>query len=416
MLIGSIGDDNPQEDSGSAYVYKNTQVTSTLPGQLLISEFRLYGPNGDNDEFIELYNNTDSVIVVDPTDGSSGFALAASDGQTRFIVPTGTVIPARGHFLATNTPGYSLGSYAAGDAFLNPGIPVNAGIALFNTSNPISFNQANRLDAAGSSSETNALFREGGGYAPFNVFVDMQFSLLRDLSSGRPADTQDNQADFRVVGATVFVRADARYGYPGPENLASPVERNAQFVVGLLDPSQSASVAPNRVRDFSTSTPCSSFGTLSIRRTLTNNTGTTVTRLRFRVTSITTAPAPSGTADLRPISSVNTTVVVAGTPHTVLGTTLETAGEALLNNCGGLNSSLAVPAVTPLFTSKEPKGDSLRRGSPAKGGVAPAAGATWNEITLEAALDAGASLDVQFLLGVQQTGVFRFFVTIEALP
>jgi hypothetical protein len=28
----------------------------------------------------------------------------------------------------------------------------------------------------------------------------------------------------------------------------------------------------------------------------------------------------------------------------------------------------------------------------------------------------GASIDVQFLLGIQQTGTFRFYINIEALP
>ncbi|MET0647059.1 MAG: hypothetical protein ABW208_10590, partial [Pyrinomonadaceae bacterium] len=253
IIVGASGDSRVAINAGSAYVYNNTQTAPTLPGHLIISEFRLRGPNGDNDEFVELYNNTDSPLTVDPADGSSGFALVASGGQTRFVVPTGTVIPARGHFLGVNGGGYGLNAYAAGDISFSPGIPVNVGIALFSTANPSNFTQANRLDAAGSSSETNALFREGGGYAPVNV-VDTQYSLLRDLSSGRPADTQDNQADFRVVGPTVIVRTDAAYGYPGPENLASPVERTGQFTVTLLDPSQSASAAPNRVRDFSNST------------------------------------------------------------------------------------------------------------------------------------------------------------------
>lgn len=419
IVVGAFGDSRVAPNQGSAYVYKNTQAAPTLPGQLIISEFRMRGPNGDNDEFVELYNNTDSALVVDPADGSSGFALVASDGQTRFVVPTGTVVPARGHFLGVNGGGYGLNAYAAGDISFSPGIPINAGIALFNTANPSNFTQANRLDAAGSSSEANALFREGGGYAPVNV-IDTQYSLLRDPSAGRPADTQDNQADFRVVGPTVVVRADATYGYPGPENLASPVERSGQFAVALLDPSQPASAAPNRVRDFSsTSTPCSSFGTLSIRRTLTNNTGAAVTRLRFRVIIITTAPAPSGTADLRPISSADTTVTVNGTPRTVIGTTLETAGGALPNNCGGLNSSLAVPAVTASPAVEATKRVAPRRAARERGGRAPSlreAGAGWSETALDAPLAAGATFDVQFLLGVQQPGSFRFYVTVEALP
>src|SRR5207244_7558653 len=37
-------------------------------------------------------------------------------------------------------------------------------------------------------------------------------------------------------------------------------------------------------------------------------------------------------------------------------------------------------------------------------------------VTIGTPLANGASLDVQFLLGVQQTGTFRFLIIIEALP
>ena len=47
--------------------------TPVSAGNVLISEFRLRGPNGPNDEFVELYNNTDSVITVRSVDGSSGW-------------------------------------------------------------------------------------------------------------------------------------------------------------------------------------------------------------------------------------------------------------------------------------------------------------------------------------------------------
>jgi hypothetical protein len=39
-----------------------------------------------------------------------------------------------------------------------------------------------------------------------------------------------------------------------------------------------------------------------------------------------------------------------------------------------------------------------------------------NAITLAAPLAPGASLNLQFLLGIQQTGNFRFYLNIEALP
>jgi hypothetical protein len=37
-------------------------------------------------------------------------------------------------------------------------------------------------------------------------------------------------------------------------------------------------------------------------------------------------------------------------------------------------------------------------------------------VTLGTPLANGASINVQFLLGVQQTGTFRFYVVVEALP
>ena len=82
---------------------------------LLISEFRVRGPNGANDEFIEIYNNSDSAHVVASSDGSSGYSIAASDGVARCFIPNGTVIPARGHFLCANVIAYSLASYPAGN-------------------------------------------------------------------------------------------------------------------------------------------------------------------------------------------------------------------------------------------------------------------------------------------------------------
>jgi len=37
-------------------------------------------------------------------------------------------------------------------------------------------------------------------------------------------------------------------------------------------------------------------------------------------------------------------------------------------------------------------------------------------VTLATPLANGASIDVRFLLGIQQTGSYKFFLNIEALP
>ena len=382
-------------------------ITATA-GQLIISEFRVRGPNGMNDEFIEIFNNSGADHTVDALSGS-GYGVAASDGTTRCSIPNGTVIPNRGHYLCVNSVGYSLASYpagngttATGDATYTTDIPDNAGIALFNNnSGGASYSLANRLDAVGSTSEANTLYKEGTGY-PALVPFSIDYAFYRDNcgkggsittfgpcpTGGNLKDTNNNAADFVFVDTNgTSAGAGQRLGAPGPENLSSPIERNASFTVNLLDICVNAASPPNRVRDF-TSAPAqnSTFGTLDIRRTVVNNTGGNVTRLRFRIVDLTTFPAPSGIADLRPRTSTAVVVTVdrppcgSGTSNvTVNGTTLEQPPSQ--PNGGGFNSSLSAGVVT-----------------------------------LATPIANGASVDVRFLLGIQQTGSFKFFVNVEALP
>ncbi len=375
-------------------------------GSLIISEFRVRGPNGANDEFIEIYNDFGADHTVNG--GGTGYAVAASNGVARCVIPNGTVIPNRGHYLCVNSVGYSLASYpagngttATGDATYTTDIPDNAGIAIFNTSVAGNFTLANRFDAVGSTSEANTLYKEGTGYPALTPF-SIDYSFYRDNcgksgsittlgpcpGTGTPIDTNNNAADFIFVDTNgTSAGAGQRLGAPGPENLSAPINRGGNFFKPLLDPCVASSSPPNRVRDF-TSDPAnnSTFGTLDIRRTFINVTGANVTRLRFRVVDITTFPAPSGFADLRPRTSTSVVVNVdrapcgSGTSNvTVQGTTLEQ--PASQPNGGGFNSSLSA-----------------------------------GTITLATPLANNAGLDLRFLIGIQQTGTFKFFVVIEALP
>jgi hypothetical protein len=377
-------------------------------GQLVISEFRVRGPNGLNDEFIEIANVSGADHTVAALSGS-GYGVAASDGTTRCSIPNGTVIPNRGHYLCVNSIGYSLASYpagngttATGDATYTTDIPDNAGIALFNNnSGGGAYVLANRLDAVGSTSEANTLYKEGTGY-PALVPFSIDYSFYRDNcgkggsittfgvcpTGGVLKDTNNNAADFVFVDTNgTSAGAGQRLGAPGPENLSSPIERNASFAVNFLDICVAAASPPNRVRDFTSDPPNNStFGTLDIRRTVVNNTGGNVTRLRFRIVDLTTFPAPSGIADLRPRTSTAVVVTVdrppcgSGTSNvTVQGTTLEQPPSQ--PNGGGFNSSMSAGVVT-----------------------------------LATPIANGASLDVRFLLGIQQTGSFKFFFNVEALP
>lgn len=377
-------------------------------GDLLISEFRLRGPSGANDEFVEIYNPGTAPFTVTTTDGSGGYSLVASDGVARFTIPNGTVIPGRGHYLGVNSVAYSLAGNATGDVTYTTDIADNAGIALFSTSTPANFVLANRIDAVGSTSEANTLYKEGTGYPALTPF-SIDYSFYRSFcpgntgifgtalgcsagSGGLPKDSDNNAADFVFVDTNgTSAGAGQRLGAPGPENLASPLDRNAQTTTLVVDASQAASLPPNRVRDFA-SDPAnnSTFGTLDIRRRVVNNTGVPVTRLRFRVIDINTFPAPSGFADLRTRTSGS--VVVSG-----------------VNDAGTCSPNPAPCSITIQGTTLEQPPS-----QPNGGAFNSTYGAT--TITLGTPLANGASINVRFLLGIQQTGNFRFFLNVEALP
>ncbi len=370
-------------------------VTPTL----IISEFRVRGPGGANDEFIELANVSGADHTV--AGGGTGYAIVASDAALRCVVPNGTVVPNGGHYLCTNSVAYSLSNYggtgaAAGDATYTTDIPDNAGIALFNTTVAADFTLANRLDAVGSTSEANTLYKEGTGYPALTPF-SIDYSFYRDLcgkqgsittfglcpSPGAVADTDNNAVDFIFVDTNgTSAGAGQRLGAPGPENLASPIGLATPIVgVALLDATVARSLARNRVRSFA-SDPAnnSTFGTYLIRRVFTNNTGVELTRLRFRVIDQTTFPAPSGTDDLR--TRTSSSEVVAGI------------------NDAATCAAVGVPATPPCSVTVQ--GTTLEQPpSQPNGG---AFNGSWSDgtITLGTPLAPGASTALQFLLGIQQ--------------
>ncbi|HVF56866.1 MAG TPA: hypothetical protein VM934_11995 [Pyrinomonadaceae bacterium] len=393
----------------------------TTAGTFVISELRTSGPAGQTDDFIELYNNTDSPLTVTASDASAGYGVYARGADCNATpvlvatIPNGRVIPARGHYLIVGAA-YSLADYggtgaAVGDTTFTSDLGSDASVAIFTTADVNAVSTATRLDAVGfGTGNTGAvcdLLREGNNLAAVSAsttehsFFRKQCDFVAVVgctTPGNPKDVGDNAADFLFADtqATDMPGVGQRLGAPGPENLASPIRRGegGALTLLLLDQTKSSSAPINRARN-STPDPAtnSTFGTLSIRRRVVNNTGGKVTRLRFRITELTTLPSPGGgQADVRAITS--TSVQVSGVEDTgtcsaaslspscmvtVQGTTLEQ--QPAQPKGGGYNSTLAVGTVT-----------------------------------LDTPLANGASINVQFLLGVQAAGTFRFYVIMEALP
>ncbi|HEX8634975.1 MAG TPA: Calx-beta domain-containing protein [Pyrinomonadaceae bacterium] len=362
-------------------------ITANNPaGTVLISEVRTSGPGGSNDDFVELYNNTDATIDI------GNFALVKSGSACTVspivvaIVPAGTMLPARGHYLIAGSA-YSLTTTAAPNQTLLAAndIEDDRNLALFNTATPAAFSTATRRDAVGFAGNTggNCGLLAEGATLPAAGGSTSEYSFARKLTTGLPKDTNDSAADFMLVSTTPAVPVGSNttpiLGAPGTENLASPIQRNAFIKSSLIDPMLASTAPPNRVRSsFGANPTNAAFGTLSIQRRFKNTLSVPVTRLRFRVVDLTTINnRAAGDSDLRVLSSTGAVVNSAGTTLvTVNGLTLEAPVQP---NGGGLNSTLTVTLPG--------------------GGLAP-----------------GNTIDVQFLLGVQQQGQFSFFVNVEALP
>jgi hypothetical protein len=389
-----------------AYVSSSTPAPATS-GNLVISEFRLRGPQGVRDEYVEVYNPGTSPIIVNTTDNSDGWALAYSSTAGVVtgiaVIPNGTVIPAKGHFLFADDPDssgagglptvvYSLGGYPANanltsvlrNAESDTGWALdfadNGGLAIFKSATPANWTAATRMDSVGfSAAGINALYKEGTGLADLAASSD-QVTVFRDLRNGDPQDTGNNASDFLFASTVGTDRGmGARLGAPGPENIDGPIPRTNEIAFSLIDPTVNQATVPNRVRSLTPVTN-GTLGTMDVRRKITNYTGKPVTRLRFRFVDITTFPPPNGaTADLRALTGVDIMLDLDGDtiPETLVkGLTLETPPAQALG--GGWNASVTV--------------------------------------TLPAAIPAGGSINAHFLYGVMQAGNFRTFIISEVLP
>ncbi len=361
--------------AGAVFVAAAPAAPATL-GQVLISEFRFRGAGGAADEFVELYNNTNTDLDIS---GYTLHALTAAGAQNlRFTVPGAlasntTIIPARGHFLITGAS-YSLATTAASNGALSTGIVDGSSIGFFAGATPTA---GTRIDSTGFDTR-DALFFEGTAVTPNGagtggITASGEYSFVRAMAgpNGESLDTNNNNGDFVFVSTTAatFTTRPSVLGAPGPENLGSPVlKTNAQLTGNRLDTGVSSTAIPNRVRTLRAACPpvssptivCdntkSNLGTMEIRLKFTNNTGAPVTRLRFRVTNITTINNRAATeADIRPLNntgSFSATISPAGGggSQTVQNLTLETPSDTVTLG-GGMNSTLGAGTIavgTPL--------------------------------------------------------------------
>jgi len=211
---------------------------------IIISEFRLDGPNGSGDEFVEIVNNNAVPKTIVSSDaplftGFSVWGVVAGAPRKICTIPNGTLLNPGQHYLCARTTavaGYELGNYGTPDFSTQTLEPVNSlavdgGIALFSSEDVQINNDGTffstlgtvfREDAVGfrkKNSDTFPLsfapvFREGAGLfpigpqdpagrAPQNPNDLREYSFVRKhqttgttWAGATYQDTNDNVADW----------------------------------------------------------------------------------------------------------------------------------------------------------------------------------------------------------------------------
>jgi predicted outer membrane repeat protein len=355
-----------------------------------INELRLTGPSADgglSDRYVDLANTSGSAVAL----GGMRLAFADGSGNSAAVSLSGS-IPAYGHYLVADT-GYVADSALNANAGASPDLTASFG-SVGGTGG------VELLDASEGSVDAIGFVSAPAGYhAGVQLTVPSslpsgEFAWVRKFADGALLNTGDNASDFVLVSTSAASDPpadDAVLGAPGPQDSGSEVVHNDILQSSLLDPVAAEDVSPNMTY---TAGSDGQPGTLIINRVLTNCSATatavaacvngpgsgspaeTATRLRFRITGLSTVGSNTGTAVLdAEASSGESALTWSGGSGSPLGLPLDapsTAGE------GGLNSTLTATADLPA------------------GGLTP-----------------GASVDVEFEFRVVTTGSFTFAYNTE---
>jgi hypothetical protein len=163
-------------------------VASVQAADLSISQFRVRGPSGGNDEFVELFNAGATSLDL------SGYKFNASNNAgttgTRLTFPSGTSIAPGCHLLLTNSASGGYSGSVAGDLKYSTGVTDDGGLALLDASGQL-------VDQIGLSA--GSAYKAGTPLTSLGS-TNADKGYGRKLNgAGLPQNTGDNQSDFVVV-------------------------------------------------------------------------------------------------------------------------------------------------------------------------------------------------------------------------
>lgn len=161
---------------------------SQVATSVVISEFRTRGPNGAADEFIEIYNPTNSTVPI----GNWQVRVLTGTGTeaVRATITAGTnLLPGQYYLIANSSVnGYS-GSIAPNQTYTT-GVIDTGGIAIFDSSNV-------RIDSVGLN--PTAIYIETTSLASLTTDVNQSYERNIGGSSDSCEDANDNSTDFQLI-------------------------------------------------------------------------------------------------------------------------------------------------------------------------------------------------------------------------
>ena len=324
-------------------------------GEVLINEFRLSGPASipdllDYDQYAELYNAGPAVSLA-------GFVLAPSSGASITVPASAPVLLTGGAYLIAGNE-YSLSTVAAPDINASTFAHTNGSIGSVGLKVTAPDGLSTVTDAVGSVGAKTGYY-SGTALPALSGTPTNQYAWVRVEARGVPANTGNNAADFKLVSTTggLVGGVQSALGSPSPRASGSPGQANRVLQSTLLDPAKAATAAPNFA--YVAGAP----GLLTFRRTITNSSGSTITKALVRITSLSEvngAPEPGVTtqppapAQLRVINpaAATSTFTIGGAAVTVQNLSVDS--PASYNPAtpgtggGGLNTTLTIPLPSGL--------------------------------------------------------------------
>jgi hypothetical protein len=334
-------------------------------GEVLINQFRLSGPGGANDQYVELYNTGPAVSLT-------GFQLSAASGAAITLPGSAPILPTAHTYLISGGS-YSLSGVAVADVSAT-----NLGSAGLLVTAPDG--AATATDAVGFSGAPAGFF-SGTPLPALSGTPTDQYAWVRLETNGIPTNTSNNAVDFKLASTTggVIGGVQSTLGSPSPLGSGSPSQSNGTLQSALLDPTVAATAAPNVA--YVPGSP----GLLTVRRTITNSSASNVTSAELRITRLSEAngapepggPQPSNPAELRIIDPGTSTSQVTTAGGVVTVENLSVGSPADASPGGGLDTTLSVP--------------------------------------LPGGLAAGASISIAVTFAVDQVGIYWFSYDVDAL-